>query len=104
MRDTPDRAPDPQSRAASVAYVHRIASGPHVAGPDEPAGALAARIEARIEGRVRGRIYDLHVICSDGSIILRGRARTYYTKQLAQEAVLDLPGRDFPLVNEITVG
>jgi hypothetical protein len=104
MRDTPDRAPHPQSRAAPVVYVHQVASGPPVVGRDEPAGALAARIEARIEGRVRGRIYDLHVICSSDSIILRGRTRTYYTKQLAQEAVLDLPGRAFPLVNEITVG
>jgi len=73
-------------------------------GRDGAKEALAARIEARIEGRVRGRIYDLHVICSDDSIILRGRARTDYTKQLAQEAALDLPDRAFPLINEITVG
>ena len=46
----------------------------------------------------------LHVICSDDSIILRGRARTYYAKQLAQKAALDLPDNALPLINEITVG
>ena len=73
-------------------------------GRDEAKDALAARIEARIEGRVRGCIYGLHVICSDDSIILRGRTRTYYAKQLAQEAALDLPESALPLINEITVG
>jgi hypothetical protein len=103
MSDTPDPAPHPVSRASTVAYVHQTDARSPL-GRDEAKDALAARIEARIEGRVRGRIYDLHVICSDDSIILRGRARTYYTKQLAQEAVLDLPDRAFPLINEITVG
>ncbi|MGZ5950303.1 MAG: hypothetical protein ACXWO1_09225, partial [Isosphaeraceae bacterium] len=56
---------------------------------DEAKDALAARIEARIEGRVRGRIYSLHVLYSDDSIILCGRARIYYAKQLAQKAALD---------------
>ena len=73
-------------------------------GRDEANDALAARIEARIEGRVRGRIYSLHVICSGDSITLHGRTRTYYAKQLAQEAALDLPDSAFSLTNEITVG
>jgi hypothetical protein len=103
MRDTPDPAPHPESRPSTGVYVHQIddRSPP---GQDQAKESLAARIEARIEGRVRGRIYDLHVICSDDLIILRGRARTYYTKQLAQEAVLDLPGSALPLINEIAVG
>ena len=75
---------------------------------DRPRGgakdALAARVEVRIEGRVRGRINGLHVLCSDDSIILCGRARTYYAKQLAQKAALDLPDRALPLINKIAVG
>ena len=86
-----------------MANVHQIYVG-SPPGRDEAKDALAARIEARIEGRVRGCIYGLHVICSDDSIILRGRARTYYAKQLAQEAALDLPDSALPLINEITVG
>ena len=54
----------------------------------------------RIEGRVRGRIYSLHVLYSDDSIILCGRARTYYAKQLAQKAALDLPDQSLPLINK----
>ena len=73
-------------------------------GRDGAKEALAARIEARVEGRVRSRIYGLHVICSNDSIILRGRAQTYYAKQLAQEAALDRPDSAFPLINEIAVG
>ena len=85
-----------------MANMHQI----HLGSPPGWAGrkTLWLRIEARIEGRVRGRIYGLHVICSDDSIILRGRARTYYAKQLAQEAALDLPDSALPLINEITVG
>jgi len=58
----------------------------------------------RIEGRVRGRIYSLHVLYSDDSIILCGRARIYYAKQLAQKAALDLPDQALPLINKIAVG
>ena len=86
-----------------MANMHQIYVG-SPPGRDEAKDALAARIEARIEGRVRGRIYSLHVICSDDSIILRGRARTYYAKQLAQKAALDLPDRALPLINKIAVG
>jgi hypothetical protein len=86
-----------------MANMHQIYVG-SPPGRDEAKDALAARIEARIEGRVRGCIYGLHVICSDDSIILRGRTRTYYAKQLAQEAALDLPDNALPLINEITVG
>ena len=86
-----------------MANIHQILVGSRP-GRDEEKEALAERLEARIEGRVWGRIYGLRVICSDDSIILRGRTRTYYAKQLAQEAALDLPDRALPLINEITVG
>src|SRR5262249_47894570 len=46
---------------------------------------LAERLEGYIERRASGRIRDLHVVCSDDSIILQGRSRTYHAKQLAQQ-------------------
>ena len=49
---------------------------------------LAERIEGHIERRASGRIRDLHVVCSDGMIILMGRSRTYHAKQLAQHALM----------------
>jgi hypothetical protein len=64
---------------------------------------LAERIEGHIERRASGRIRDLHVVCSDGMIILMGRSRTYHAKQLAQEAVLDLTDGHPALANQIVV-
>lgn len=64
---------------------------------------LAERIEGYIERRASGRIRDLHVVCSEDSIVLQGRSRTYHAKQLAQQAVLDMTD-GFPLLtNEIVV-
>jgi hypothetical protein len=64
---------------------------------------LAERLEGHIERRASGRIRDLHVVCSDGMIILMGRSRTYHAKQLAQEAVLDLTEGHPALANQIVV-
>jgi len=64
---------------------------------------LAERLEGYIERRASGRIRDLHVVCSDDSIILQGRSRTYHAKQLAQQAVLDLTDGHQVLTNQIVV-
>jgi len=64
---------------------------------------LAERLEGYIERRASGRIRDLHVVCSDDSIILQGRSRTYHAKQLAQQAVLDLTDGHPHLTNQIVV-
>jgi hypothetical protein len=64
---------------------------------------LAEQIEGHITRRASGRIRDLHVVCSEGRIILMGRSRTYHAKQLAQEAVLDLTDGHSALANQIVV-
>jgi hypothetical protein len=64
---------------------------------------LAERIEGHIERRACGRIRDLQVVCSSERIVLMGRSRTYFAKQLAQEAVLDLTDGQAVLANEIVV-
>jgi hypothetical protein len=64
---------------------------------------LAERIEGHIERRACGQIRDLHVVCSDDTIILQGRSRTYHAKQLAQEAVFDMAGGHRSLANQIVV-
>jgi len=56
-----------------------------------------ARIEEHVHLRLTGRVRDLRLVVVDGSLVLRGRAQTYYAKQLAQHAVMemsDLPIRD----------
>ena len=51
-----------------------------------------------------GRIRDLHVSYRGGRIVLRGRSRTHYAKQLAQQAVLDVAEGPPDLANRIVVG
>lgn len=59
-------------------------------------------LEAKLKNQLRGRVRNLRVFVHNNGLILRGLSRTYHAKQLAQEAVLELPG--LPLVaNEIQV-
>jgi osmotically-inducible protein OsmY len=44
----------------------------------------------------------LDVVAADGFVILKGRVPSYYLKQLAQTAVLELPGVD-EVRNELDV-
>jgi hypothetical protein len=59
-------------------------------------------LEAKLKDQLRGRVRNLRVFVHDNGLVLRGFSRTYHAKQLAQEAVLELPG--LPLMaNEIQV-
>jgi len=82
---------------------HEAGSDPRVLACITGEAGLAERIEGHILRRASGRIRDLHVVCSDGMIILMGRSRTYHAKQLAQEAVLDLTDGQPALANQIVV-
>jgi hypothetical protein len=76
---------------------------PFQLGWDQAPRDLAERLEGYIEQKACGRIRDLHVVCSDDTIILQGRSRTYHAKQLAQQAVLDLTDGQTLLTNQIVV-
>lgn len=59
-------------------------------------------LENRVHARLSGRIRDFRVLRQDCGIVLRGFARTYHAKQLAQHFVMtetQLP----ILANEIEV-
>jgi hypothetical protein len=59
---------------------------------------LGAQVQFRLGGRVRGLV----VVAVEKGLVLRGRAATYYAKQLAQHAVME--ATDMPIVaNEIEV-
>jgi hypothetical protein len=47
-------------------------------------------LEATIQRRLGSRIRDLRVVRSERGVILQGRVPTYYAKQLAQHAILEL--------------
>lgn len=45
-------------------------------------------LENRVHARLSGRVCNLRILFNDCGIILRGFARTYHAKQLAQHAVM----------------
>jgi hypothetical protein len=59
------------------------------------------RVE-EVRGRLRGRVRNLRVLLREGSVVLLGKASSYYAKQLAQHFVQKSLGVT-PLVNEIEV-
>jgi len=63
---------------------------------------VVAELEEHVRWRSQGRVRDLHLDWSQHGLVVRGRSRTYYVKQLAQEAVMKIT--DLPVVaNEIEV-
>jgi hypothetical protein len=63
---------------------------------------LQHTLERHILARTGRRVRDLTIEVQPEHVVLRGRASTYYIKQLAQTGVRDiLP--DVPLENAITV-
>ena len=63
---------------------------------------LSLELEHRIHERIAGRVRNLRVFRSDGRIILEGYSPSFYAKQLATHAALELAPAE-ELVNAITV-
>ena len=60
------------------------------------------RLEARVRHRLAGRGCHLRLVVRDNGVVLQGCVRTYYAKQLAQQAVME--ANVLPLLaNEIEV-
>jgi hypothetical protein len=65
-------------------------------------GADVSCLETLVQRRLGARVRKLRVIVRHDGVILQGLASTYYAKQLAQHAAMDLA--DLPIVaNEIEV-
>ena len=64
---------------------------------------LVRSIEQRVLFRTHGRVHRLIVELCDQLVVLHGNTKTYYAKQLAQHAALELLGNR-ALVNAIEVG
>jgi hypothetical protein len=62
----------------------------------------ATELEARILCRLGRQIREFRLAVVERGLILRGRAHTYYAKQLAQHAVMEATGLPI-LANEIEV-
>jgi hypothetical protein len=55
---------------------------------NDPTEAEIARLQILIENRLAGRIHGLRIRFENNGLVLEGRTRTYYTKQLAQHAAM----------------
>jgi len=61
------------------------------------------KLELHLQSRLNGRVRDLRVDAAENGLVIRGRAMTYYAKQLAQHIVMETTST--PIVaNEIHVG
>jgi hypothetical protein len=61
-----------------------------------------ARIEEQVRCGLSGRVRDFRLDVRDDGLVLRGHAHTYYAKQLAQHAVMQISSLPI-LANEIEV-
>jgi hypothetical protein len=69
---------------------------------ESPATAAIDLADAHILSRLGGRVRDLEVLFQEQGLVLRGHAGTYYAKQLAQHAAMEVTGLPV-LANEIEV-
>ena len=59
-------------------------------------------LESRVLRRLSGRVREFQLLVTDSGLVLRGRCRTYYVKQIAQHMVMEASA--LPIVaNEIEV-
>jgi hypothetical protein len=60
------------------------------------------QLESAVQNRLGGRVRNFRVVIRDEGVILQGRAATYYAKQLAQHAAMEV-GQLPILSNDIEV-
>ena len=60
------------------------------------------QLEALVQRRLNGRVRDLRLLVGDQGLVLQGHTTTYYAKQLAQHAVIEVTGLPI-LANDIEV-
>ena len=74
----------------------------HSQAPFAESSDDASCLETLVQRRLGARVRKLRVIIQHNGVVLQGLASTYYAKQLAQHAAMDLA--DLPiLANEIEV-
>ena len=60
------------------------------------------QLEALVQRRLRGQVRDLRLLAGEQGLTLQGQTSTYYAKQLAQHAAMEITGLTI-LANEIEV-
>jgi hypothetical protein len=69
---------------------------------DPKTSETLARIAEHVQCRLTGLLRDFQLVLRDNGLVLRGHVHTYYTKQLAQHAVMEASNLPI-LANEMEV-
>jgi hypothetical protein len=69
---------------------------------NEATPAEIGRLEDLIRHRLRGRLFDFRLVLRDNALVLQGRTRAQYIRQLAQHAIMEATRLQI-LANEIEV-
>jgi hypothetical protein len=70
--------------------------------PEPSVAGAVAELKARVRRRLGERVHGFRLVVAGNGLILRGSARSYYVKQLAQQAVRG--ATELPIVaNEMEV-
>ena len=88
--------------AASVASLSDILPMPPRAVMNADQEKMATRIERLIRRQTNDKVRDLRVLVLDEGVTLKGRCGTFYSKQLAQHAAMELSESPI-LANDIEV-
>lgn len=70
--------------------------------PMSELATVAEQLESVLRSRLSGRVPELQVECQTAGVVLRGWTRTYFAKQLAQQAAIEASGVSI-LANDIEV-
>lgn len=65
-------------------------------------GLSLEQLEMLLQRRLIGRVRDVRLLVREHGLILQGQTTTYYAKQLAQHAAIEITGLPI-LANEIEV-
>ena len=65
-------------------------------------GPELEHLETHVQSRLTGRVRNFRLVVCGKGLILKGSARTYYAKQLAQQAVMEVTALRI-VANEIEV-
>ena len=77
----------------------RLMSSEHMLPQDDE---LVQRVVVRLQIRLGSQLRDFQMSAREDGLILRGKVRTYYGKQMVQEVVMEVSGLSI-LANDIEV-
>jgi len=90
------------SKSLNLSDMGRVLVVTHSEEPGTQSSENESCLETLVQRRLGARIRKLRIILRHDGVVLQGMASTYYAKQLAQHAAMDLG--ELPIVaNEIEV-